>query len=62
MSMRHILASKAIVVTVPDDRKANAVVASVDGSITPDVPGSYLQEHSNCVLFADRPAAAKLAQ
>lgn len=37
MSMRHILASKAIITTVPDARKARALKNSVQGPVTPQV-------------------------
>ena len=42
-----------IVCTVPDDRKAEAVLGAVVGPITPDVPASVLQEHTDCGLFLE---------
>jgi glucosamine-6-phosphate deaminase len=61
MSPRQIMKSAAIVCTVPDQRKAKAVRASVDGEVTPDVPASILQRHKNCTLFLDREAASLLS-
>ena len=46
MSIKHIMKSKAIVCTVPDERKANAVKAAIEGDITNMVPASILQLHS----------------
>jgi glucosamine-6-phosphate deaminase len=60
MSVRHILLSKSIICTVPDERKASAVQASVEGPITPKVPASILQKHPNLTLFLDSAAASLL--
>jgi len=60
MSVRQILKSRAIVCTVPDERKAEAVRASVEGPITPDVPASILQQHANLTLYLDAAAASRL--
>ena len=60
MSPRQIMKSKAIVCTVPDRRKAEAVRNSVEGKVTPAVPASILQRHKNCTLFLDRASASLL--
>jgi glucosamine-6-phosphate deaminase len=60
MSVQQILKSQAIICTVPDLRKAVAVRNSVSGPITPDVPGSILQQHPCCELYLDQPAASLL--
>lgn len=62
MSVRQILRAQTIVCTVPDLRKADAVVAAVEGPITPEVPASILQEHPNVTLYLDPPAASRLRQ
>jgi glucosamine-6-phosphate deaminase len=59
MSVRQIMKSKAIVCSVPDRRKAEAVRSAVEGPITPHCPASVLQQHSNCALYLD-PASASL--
>ena len=43
MSIRQIMRSDAIVCTVPDARKAQAVHNAVEGCVTPDLPASILQ-------------------
>jgi glucosamine-6-phosphate deaminase len=60
MSIRQIMKSQAIVCTVPDARKAEAVLHTVEGPVTNLVPASILQTHPHCELFLDEPAAAKL--
>lgn len=60
MSVRQIMKSKAIVCTVPDERKAKAVKAAVEGPVSPEVPASILQRHENAVLYLDRPSATLL--
>ncbi|MFW5744900.1 MAG: glucosamine-6-phosphate deaminase [Spirochaetota bacterium] len=61
MSCREILRSRRIVCTVPDERKADAVACAVEGPVTPTCPASILQEHPDCTLYLDRPAASKLS-
>jgi glucosamine-6-phosphate deaminase len=62
MSVRQIMKSAAIICTVPDARKAEAVRNAVEGEVTPKVPASILQRHKNCTLFLDPPAASSLRQ
>jgi glucosamine-6-phosphate deaminase len=61
MSIRQILKSRALVVTVPDARKAVAVRDSLEGPLTPTVPASILREHPACTLFLDPWSASLLA-
>lgn len=60
MSIRQIMKSKAIVCTVPDRRKAEAVRNAVQGEVTPQVPASILQQHPKATLFLDRESASLL--
>jgi glucosamine-6-phosphate deaminase len=60
MSVRQILRSSAIVCTVPDQRKAEAVRNTAEGPVTPNVPASVLQNHELCLLFVDKAAASLL--
>lgn len=62
MSVRQIMKSRAIICTVPDERKAQAVRNAVEGEVTPSVPASILQRHERCTLFLDQPAASLLAR
>jgi len=60
MSIRQILKSGAIVCSVPDRRKAEAVRASLEGPITPLVPASILRRHPRVAVFLDPPSASLL--
>jgi glucosamine-6-phosphate deaminase len=60
MSVRQIMKSKAIICTVPDERKALAVKRSLEGPITNAVPGSILQKHPKCEIFLDSASASLL--
>lgn len=61
MTIHAILQSRKIICSVPDARKADAVGLSVDGPITPNVPGSILQRHADVTLVLDEPSASKLS-
>jgi glucosamine-6-phosphate deaminase len=60
MSIRQILKSKHIIVTVPDRRKAKAVRDTLVSEVSPMVPASILQTHPDCTVFLDRAAASLL--
>lgn len=60
MSIRQIMAARAIVCTVPDTRKAQAVRDCLAGNVTPMHPASILQEHADTRFFLDKPAASLL--
>lgn len=60
MSVRQIMKSNAIVCTVPDERKSLAVQAAVEGPVTPSVPASILQQHSQVTLVLDASSASRL--
>ncbi len=61
MSVRQILRANAIICTVPDERKAEAVQKAVQGPVTPDVPASILQQHPLVHLYLDQTAASLLS-
>lgn len=60
MSIRQIMKSKCLIVTVPDRRKAEAVKNALEGKVTPMCPASILQQHDNCKIFMDTEAASLL--
>ncbi len=62
MSIRQIMRSRAIICSVPDRRKAEAVRAALEGPVTPQVPASILQQHPNAMIYLDPPAAELLYQ
>jgi glucosamine-6-phosphate deaminase len=60
MSIRQILKSELIVLSVSDTRKAQAVRDALEGPVSNLHPASILQTHKRTVLFIDPPAAAAL--
>lgn len=60
MSVRQMMKARALIVSVPDLRKAKAVKAAVEGEVSPQFPASILQRHASCTLFLDPPAASLL--
>ncbi|MBI1368591.1 MAG: glucosamine-6-phosphate deaminase [Planctomycetes bacterium] len=62
MSVTWIMKAAAIVCSVPDERKAEAVQRSVEGPVSPRTPASILQRHANLDLYLDRAAASRLTK
>ncbi len=60
MSIRQIMKSECLIVSVPDKRKAEAVRNALEGKITNMCPASILQKHPNCKIFLDSDAASLL--
>lgn len=60
MSIQQIMKSKVLIVTVPDERKAEAVKNSVEAKISNMAPGTILRCHPDATLFIDAAAASKL--
>ena len=60
MSINQILKSTAIICSVPDERKAEAVKGSVEESISPMIPGTVMQKHAATWLFLDTGSASLL--
>lgn len=62
MSIRQIMKSARIILSVPDKRKAAAVKGAVEGPVTPACPASVVQRHADCTLHIDEAAASELAR
>jgi glucosamine-6-phosphate deaminase len=60
ISIRQIMRSQAIICTVPDRRKAQAVRACFTGQESPLYPASTLRQHENVYVFLDAAAASLL--
>jgi glucosamine-6-phosphate deaminase len=60
MTIHEILQSTRIVCSVPDERKARAVADSLEGPLTPLVPGSILRTHPRTTVVLDVAAACLL--
>jgi len=62
MSVRQIMKSELIILSVPDERKAKAARDALEGPVSNLHPASILQTHRRTVLFIDPPAASLLTQ
>jgi glucosamine-6-phosphate deaminase len=62
MSIRQITKSRCIICSAPDERKAEAVKAAVEGQVSNICPSSILQAHHNCRLYLDEAAASLLSK
>jgi glucosamine-6-phosphate deaminase len=60
MSVRQILKSKRIILTVPDARKAEAVARCLEGPIDTMAPASILQTHKGTSVHLDTASASQL--
>ncbi len=61
MSIAQIMKADKILCSVPDSRKAEAVHNTVEGSVTPAVPASILQQHPDTTLVLDSASATRLS-
>lgn len=61
MSIREILRAKQIICSVPDERKATAVAAAVEGPLSVLCPASALRLHPSLALCLDEAAASRLS-
>lgn len=62
MTVQRIISAKVVVLTVPDERKAEAVQHVLEGPVTNLWPASILQQHPNCHAFLDSAGARRLAK
>jgi len=60
MSIKQILKSRNILCIVPDQRKAEAVKATVESEVSPLRPASILQQHEHVKLYLDRQSSSLL--
>ncbi|MBA8901843.1 glucosamine-6-phosphate deaminase [Phyllobacterium sp. P30BS-XVII] len=61
MSIRQILKSRLIILSVPDERKSQAVKDALEGPVDPRFPASIIQSHSQTILLLDPDSASRLA-
>ncbi|MBL8587133.1 MAG: glucosamine-6-phosphate deaminase [Methylobacteriaceae bacterium] len=62
MSIRRIMASRKLILTAPDARKAQAARCALEGPVTPDCPASIIQRHADCTIVLDEASAALLSK
>ena len=62
MGVQTIMYARSILVIASGEDKADAVWAMCEGPVTPQVPASILQLHTNCTVIADEAALSKLSR
>jgi len=62
MTVQRIVSSRTVVLTVPDERKAEATQHVLEGPVTNMWPASILQQHADCHAFLDSAAASRLTR
>ena len=61
LGMAQILGSREIWLLVTGAGKAEILAQMLEGPMGPEVPASFLRTHPNTTVFADEPAASRLA-
>lgn len=61
ISIPQLLKSREILCIVPDQRKAAAVKACLEGPLSPAAPASALRAHPNTTIFLDTDSASLLS-
>jgi glucosamine-6-phosphate deaminase len=62
MGIGTVLGARRIIVPAWGEGKAKVIAKIVEGEITPDIPASYLQSHSDLEIVVDRNAAEELTR
>lgn len=62
MSIHQILKAQKILCIVPDQRKARAVKACLEGEISPATPASILRTHPGVTFYLDKNSSSLLDQ
>lgn len=60
LSVTALTRIPSVILNVPGKAKAQAVLAAVDGPVTPDCPASVFQRHKDATLFLDNQSASLL--
>ena len=61
MGMSEILSARRVILLAFGKGKAEAIHKALCGSITPDCPASYLQDHPDLTVIADTDALSKIS-
>lgn len=60
LGLKHLMETECLIVVANGAKKSGIIRKLVTGEITEQVPGSILQQHSNCNLFLDENAASEI--
>ncbi len=62
MSIKQMMKSDALILSVSDTRKAEAVKGALEGPLSNLCPASIIRHHRDCRLFVDPPAISLLSR
>lgn len=62
MTVPQIMQSKVIISSVPHKVKAQAIQATMNNDLTPEVPATVLKQHKQWYLFLDKESASLIEQ
>lgn len=60
MSIRQIMRSQCLLLSAPEQRKADALRRAIEGPVEPSCPASIIQRHPHCIVYLDAAAASGL--
>lgn len=60
IGLKHLLNSETLILMANGAKKADIIVATVEGEITNQVPSSIARKYSNSYLYLDEEASSKL--
>lgn len=62
LGIKKIMEAKQVILVAWGEGKSNIIKASVEGTVTNQIPASFLQEHNNAVFVLDKEASSKLTR
>jgi glucosamine-6-phosphate deaminase len=62
MSIKQVMKSAHLIIAVPDQRKAEAARACLEGPVSSMAPSSILQRHASCHIYLDKASSSLLSR
>jgi len=62
LGIKKIMEAKQVILMAWGEGKSNIIKDSVEGTVTNQVPASFLQEHNNAIFVLDKEASSKLTR
>lgn len=62
LGVKKIMEAKQVILMAWGEGKSNIIKASVEGTVTNQIPASFLQEHKNAFYVLDKEASSKLTR
>ncbi|HQZ26389.1 MAG TPA: glucosamine-6-phosphate deaminase [Flavobacterium sp.] len=62
LGIKKIMEAKQVILMAWGEGKSNIIRDSVEGTVTNQVPASFLQEHNNAIFVLDKEASSKLTR